>query len=363
MHVNVDAEALASAITYAVSPLKSDNKLLTFSRLSAYDSKLVIETTDNRVYSQASLPAEVKSNGICLMRTKALKAATGSRGLVQIKGNGLIIRGRSQYSIDTQTDVDVFPRAQTQHWKTLNISPVDFLNAAMNVFSASDKEDCRPMCRAINVRKDFLWASDGIRLARVAIGLDGVMFSIPATFIPILKSRIKNMTHLSLGYHDLQKPATFFRVTGPSNALTTHLVDESYTDFDINNLIPNPCDASAKIKIDCKAMCNVLMRSRALTTDLKGVCILTLRLETGKATLGNRENSYTECLVENGAAISYQGEIMVAFNCLLFLDIIRSITTDHADVYLYGAVGKPLLIIPADKNSEQVAHVLASYRL
>ena len=274
-----------------------------------------------------------------------------------------IIRGRSRYNIDTQTDADVFPRIKDRHWEPLKISPIDFLNAAMHVFSASDKDDCRPFCRAINVRKDFLWASDGYRFARVSTGLDGTKFSLPATFIPVLKSRIQQMTHLSLGYNNIHNSANFFRASGPSCALTTYLIEDSHADMDIDHLIPVPGEASAKIRIDCKAMCNTLMRSKVLTNDLKGVCILTLQLQAGKVTLGNHENSYTECLVENRAVIDHQGEILVAFNCHLFLDIVRSITTDHADVYLYDGQGRPLLILPTDKTSEKVTHVLASCTL
>ena len=358
MHANVNAELLADAIKQAVSPLKSDKNLLTFAHLSTHDSELKIETTDSKVYSQISLPVDVRESGACLMRTAALKAAIGSCGLVQIKGNGSIVRGNSRYKIETLADFDAFPHIEVKKWKPLNHAPLDFLNALMHVYSASDDEDFREVCRAINANGGFLWATDAKRLSRAATGFEGPEFSLPSTFVYLLKSRIQYMTQLSLGYYSDHAPPSFFRATGPSNTLVTHLFRSSFSSMDIDKLIPSPDEASARLRVDCKAMCNVLMRSRVLATDLKGICILVLRLQAGKITLGNREKAYAECLLENGAVVDHQGEATVAFSCQYMLQIFRAITVNHADVYLFSDARKPLLILPADKTPEQVAHVL-----
>lgn len=358
MHANVNAQLLADAIKQAVSPLKSDKNLLTFAHLSAHDSELKIETTDSKVYSQISLPVDVKESGTCLMRTAALKAAIGSCGLVQIKGNGSIVRGNSRYKIETLADYEAFPHVEVRNWKPLNHAPSDFLNALMQVYSASDEDDCREVCQAINVNNGYLWATDGKRLSRAATGVDGPEFSLPSTFIPLLKGRIQHMTQLSLGYYSDHVPPSFFRATGPSNTLVTHLLRSSFSNIEIDQWIPAPDEASARLRVDCKAMCNVLMRSRVLATDLKGICVLVLRLQAGKIALGNREKCYAECLVENGAVLDHQGEASVAFSCQLMLQIFRSMTTNQADVYLFSDASKPLLILPADKTPEQVAHIL-----
>jgi len=366
MHITVESTKLAEALKFSAAPAKSPLDILQFARLTASDGELHIETTDTEVYSTVSIPVDIEDEGKLMLHEATLRSISAGSGILQMRGDGSVRRGRSHYRVGVHPSPEDFPDLETVGWSPLEIPATALAEALAHVGYAPDDKDVRPYCRVVMVEAGRVWGTDGKVMARRTWNYDTPRFGIPAYQVPRLMDALSEPeAHVFIGRVPRVEHIVSLRVSSPGRRFTVRMSDPG-TALNVEKLVPDPDAAGARVRFDRKALVDALRRFQPFSSwkSEKGMNFLfALELTSDTVFLSDRAGENVEHLMEAGAVIEHTGKIRVGLHPKQMISILGAIRSDQVVLHLAKDVKAAALIQAADVPVSEVAHVLMPFTL
>lgn len=361
MRVTVESTRLAEALKHSASPNKSTLDLLQFARLTAREGELFIETTDTEVFSAIAIAADVHEEGVALLNETTLRTIAAGGKALTIAMDGSVSRGRSRYRVGAHPSPGDLPGVEQLEWERLDLSPTTLAEAISHVAHAADDKDVRAFCRVIFLEDGRVWATDGKLAARKCLAYTGPRLAIPCYQVPrILDAMGQPEAYVRVGRAPGVAHVVSLQVRSPSRSLTVRTV-ETGKPIPIEQLVPDPAVAAARVKLDRKATIDALRRFAPFSAwkGEKGVNhVVALDVTESSVVISDRAGENVEHLTEDGAAIEQSGQIRTGINPKQLISVLGALRTEFAVLHLAKDLKGAALVQADDTPVEEVAHII-----
>ncbi|HSX65141.1 MAG TPA: hypothetical protein VLF15_10445 [Pseudoxanthomonas sp.] len=364
MRATVEASALSAALKHSAAVTgKTTNPILQHALLSARDGKLSISTTDCEVFVRTAVAADVEVDGEALLHAGMLRPVADGGGSIRITSDGKATRGRSHYKIPALSDLSAFPTADQTKWELLDLTAEGLADAIRHVAYTGDDDDVRPMVKAIHVMPGAVWATDGNQLGRVSLRYDGPQLAIPVYQIKRVLEALQPGTKLYAG-NIRGGRAGQLRIDGDVTDINLRLLQMGQLP-NVETFVPRAKDPAATIIFKRTELIAVLRRFTPFSswTGAKHVTnhTVVLALKDGELTLTDRAEENREDLT--GLAVEMDGTFRVGLDPRRLVDALNAIRTSTFTMYLGCNSLGAALMVPAETDQDEIAHILMPMRI
>lgn len=360
MKFTVSKKEFAEALKFAnkACAVKSNTPILSGIYLSAAESCLEIQATDNTVGIIAKIPASVEESGATVILGKKLFEVVTKLGgeIVTISTNEKLVEISSEGTkFDLLTfNADDFPKIKVEeNAQSFTLTKFSFKNLVSKTAFAAAKDDGRPIFTGVLFKSDgeklTLAATNTHRLAvmseKVSAPIDEVKFLVPAKILQEISAMLGDGGKMKIGYGTGKITFTFDNLL-----VTARIIAGIYPPFE--RLLNEEKNIFATV--DVAEFKNALERVAVIakeneyeTVALKfadnGLKIFASSVEVGEAE-------------ENISAEISGGELEIAFNIGYWLDVLKIVDAEKITI----GMTKPLA--PVDFQADNFHYVVTPVR-
>ena len=364
MHIRVERDALAQAVTWAARTLPSRPSMPVLSgvMLIADQDSLTLSSFDYEVSARVQLNVDVIEIGKVLVSGRLLaditKALPAAPVVLKLEGNrGLIECGRSSFTLPT-LPVEDYPTLPDMPTTAGSVDGDVFSEAVAQVAIAAGKDDTIPVLTGIRVEIDgshvTLAATDRYRLAVRTFPWSPTKTSIELnTLVParILADAAKSMGSaqaVELAIAPDGEKLIGFEAEGMRT--TTRLLDGEFPKY--RSLLPN--ESSTTAIVDTTELVNAVKRV-ALVAERN----TPIRMHFAHGEINMRAGSGDDAQANEVLEVDVDGDpIEIAFNPGYLLDGLHAIDAPKAR-FSFTLATKPVVITGMTNNNNDTE---ADYR-
>ena len=364
MHIRVERDALAQAVTWAARTLPSRPSMPVLSgvMLIADQDSLTLLSFDYEVSARVQLNVDVIEIGKVLVSGRLLaditKALPAAPVVLKLEGNRVLIEcGRSSFTLPT-LPVEDYPALPDMPTTAGSVDGDVFSEAVAQVAIAAGKDDTIPVLTGIRVEIDgshvTLAATDRYRLAVRTFPWSPTKTSIELnTLVParILADAAKSMGSaqaVELAIAPDGEKLIGFEAEGMRT--TTRLLDGEFPKY--RSLLPN--ESSTTAIVDTTELVNAVKRV-ALVAERN----TPIRMHFAHGEINMRAGSGDDAQANEGLEVDVDGDpIEIAFNPGYLLDGLHAIDAPKAR-FSFTLATKPVVITGMTNNNNDTE---ADYR-
>lgn len=358
MKFTVSKKEFAEALKFAnkACAVKSNTPILSGIYLSAAESCLEIQATDNTVGIIAKIPASVEESGATVILGKKLFEVVTKLGgeIVTISTNEKLVEISSEGTkFDLLTfNADDFPKIKVEeNAQSFTLTKFSFKNLVSKTAFAAAKDDGRPIFTGVLFKSDgeklTLAATNTHRLAVATekISAEEFEFIVPAKILQEISAMLGDGGKMKIGYGTGKITFTFDNLL-----VTARIIAGMYPNLE--KLLNE--EKNIFVTVDAVEFKNALERVAVIakeneyeTVALKfadnGLKIFASSVEVGEAE-------------ENISAEISGGELEIAFNIGYWLDVLKIVDAEKITI----GMTKPLA--PVDFQADNFHYVVTPVR-
>lgn len=349
MHIRVERDALARAVTWAARtlPTRPSMPVLSGVMLVAEGDSLTLSSFDYEISARVQCPVDVLTPGKTLVSGRLLadiiKALPAEPVVVKVEGNRVVIEcGRSVFTLPT-LPVEDYPSLPDMPNTAGNVDSGVFAQAVAQVAIAAGKDDTLPVLTGIRMEIDgtsvTLAATDRYRLAVRTFPWTPKKTSMELnTLIPakILADSAKNMDGAeTVSFAIAPDGEKLIGFESEGMRTTTRLLDGEFPKY--RSLLPN--ESATRATVDTQELINAVKRV-ALVAERN----TPIRMVFDGSELNLRAGTGEDAQANETMGADIDGDVIeIAFNPGFLIDGLIAISSPKA-LFSFTQSTKPAVI-------------------